>query len=338
MLPFDSTVQALRIAHVITDLNGFGGTEATLLRYLQRGNNKKFNHRVIVLNTIGECNTLGDQMVRSGIEVVALKLSSGSISFRGLAQLYISLREFKPDVISGWLYHPSLLATVLAPWLIHKPAVVWHIRSLPFADAFKNTSRFVVQRLLAALSRFTRPVLVSNAAAAIEAHRAIGFRREHDRWVIIPNGLDAEQYFPDKHDGLAVRRDLNIPDDALIIGCVGRFVPEKGYAIMFDALAKVYRKLQPEIAPNVSNQYNLTTNNLITQRRDRGTRRCPAQARPASRHQKSRHDHFEPNPDESIDLTTTENGSNEQISFHRLAPGIEQTVEISTLHKPQRRE
>jgi glycosyltransferase involved in cell wall biosynthesis len=247
-MSFNQTVQALRIAHVITDLNGFGGTEATLLRYLQRSNNTKFNHRVVVLKSIGEGNTLGAQMVRSGIEVVELKLASGSISLRGLAQLYLALRAFKPDVISGWLYHPSLLATALAPWLTHKPAVVWNIRSLPFADLLKNTSRFVVQRLLAVLSRITRPVLVSNASAAMKAHRAIGFGRKHDRWSIIPNGLDAAQYFPDKDDALAVRRALDIPDDALLIGCVGRFVPEKGYAVMFDALASAHQKLGPEIA------------------------------------------------------------------------------------------
>lgn len=247
-MSFDQTVQALRIAHLITDLNGFGGTESTLLRYLQRSNNTIFNHRVIVLKSIGEGNTLGAQMVRSGIEVVELKLDSGSISFRGLAQLYLALKAFKPDVISGWLYHPSLLATILAPWLTHKPAVVWNIRSLPFADPMKNTSRFVVQRLLAVLSRLTRPVLVSNAAAAMRAHSAIGFGRNHDRWEIIPNGLDAAQYFPDEDDGLVVRRALNIPDDALLFGCVGRFVPEKGYAVMFDALANAHQKLQPEIA------------------------------------------------------------------------------------------
>ena len=101
----------------------------------------------------------------------------------------------------------------------------------------------MVQRLLAIMSRLMQPALVSNSSAAVKAHIDIGFRGAIGEWTVIPNGLDASCYFPDVSARRAVREELGIPTDALLIGCVGRFVPEKGYAILFQALAIAKSKL-----------------------------------------------------------------------------------------------
>jgi glycosyltransferase involved in cell wall biosynthesis len=126
--------------------------------------------------------------------------------------------------------------------------VAWHIRSLPFVGFLQKPGRFVVQRALALLSHLTKPVLVSNSSAAMMAHVRIGFAGNLKRWTIIPNGIDAAKYHPEPEDRPAVRGQLGIPDDALLIGCVGRFVPEKGYPVMFRALALVLQKLRPDLA------------------------------------------------------------------------------------------
>jgi glycosyltransferase involved in cell wall biosynthesis len=237
----------LKIAHIITDMNGFGGTEATLLRYIKASKIPISCHRVIVLKSLGVGTTLGAQMVAAGISVIALDQKRSSISIIAVFRLYKELKKFDPDLISGWLYHPSLLASFIAPFLRRRPAVVWNIRSLPFANLLKTPGRFIVQRVLAALSYFTRPILVSNSSAAMREHVAIGFKVSKSHLAIINNGIDSHQYFPHSEDRLTVRRELNIPTDALLIGCVGRFVPEKGYQIMFDALRLTQEKLRPEL-------------------------------------------------------------------------------------------
>lgn len=237
-----------KIAHIITDLNGFGGTEATLLRYLKQSAIPNDRHKVFVLKSIGVGNTLGTQMVAAGITVFALDQRHGSISLKAMIRLYRELKEFKPDVISGWLYHPSLLASVFSILLTNHPVAVWHIRCLTFASILKTPGRFIVQRLLAVLSRLINPVLVSNSSVAMREHASIGFEVARKHWTIIPNGIDVAQYFPQSEEGLAVRRELGIPADALLIGCIGRNVPEKGYNVMFEALALVREKLQPDIA------------------------------------------------------------------------------------------
>lgn len=240
-----------RVAHIITDLNGFGGTEATLFRYLKGSGIPLEFHRVIVLKTIGGGNTLGAQMVAAGFFVVELNQKKGVISIKGLKDVYREIKAFDPDVISGWLYHPCLLATIFALLTKRRPRVVWHIRSLTFSSLLKTPGRYIVQRVLAMLSHVTKPLIVSNSTKAIQEHVSMGFSVHNKQRTIIPNGIDLSEYFPDRREGLVVRNELGIPDNAILIGCIGRFAFEKGYPVFFDALKLVREKLPPELAKHI---------------------------------------------------------------------------------------
>lgn len=240
-----------RVAHIITDLNGFGGTEATLYRYLKGSDIPPEFHRVIVLKTIGVGNTLGAQILDAGFSVIELNQKKSAISFQGLCDLYKALKDFHPNVISGWLYHPSLLATVLALFLKGRPVVIWHIRSLPFSSLLRTPARYIVQHVLALLSHVTNPLIVSNSSAAIREHVTLGFSAPVKRQLIIPNGVELLDYFPNRQEGFVVRGELGIPADAILIGCIGRFVPEKGYPVIFEALRIVREKLRPELAERI---------------------------------------------------------------------------------------
>lgn len=240
-----------RIAHIITDLNGFGGTEATLLRYLKGSEIPSEFHRIIVLKTIGVGETLGAQMVNAGFSVVELNQQKGNISLQGMKDLFHELREFNPDVISAWLYHPSLLATILALFLPRHTPVIWHIRSLPFSSLVRAPGRYIVQRVLALLSHFTNPLIVSNSGEAIRQHVSLGFGGSSKQHRVIPNGIELDHYYYDRNEGLAVRHELGIPTDAIVIGCVGRFVAEKGYPVLFAALKIVQEKLNSDLSARV---------------------------------------------------------------------------------------
>jgi glycosyltransferase involved in cell wall biosynthesis len=254
ILSGDRSARFPRIAHIITDLNGFGGTEITLLRYLKRSSINPEFHRVFVLKTIGVGDTLGSQMVTAGFSVVEFNLKKGIATISGLINLYREIRNFKPDLISGWLYFPSLLATVIAFFIKNHPPVVWHIRTLPvssFTDLLKTPGRYVLQRVLAVLSRATNPLIVSNSSKAICDHLAIGFASTANRQIVIPNGIDLSEYYQSREEGLMVRSELGIPANAILIGSVGRFVPEKGYPEFFEALSNALEKLRPEISRRV---------------------------------------------------------------------------------------
>ena len=232
-----------RIAHIITDLNGFGGTEATLLKYLKGSKFHKDSHRIIVLKSSGVGDTLGAQMVSAGFSVVELNQRKGNISLQGITKLYLELEAFSPHVISAWLYHPSLLATVISAFLQRRSCVIWHIRSLPFATFMRTPNRYIVLKILSLLSFIAKPLVVSNSTEAIRLHILQGFKISAKLQRVIPNGIDLAQYYPDSAEGLTVRKELGIPFDAIVIGCVGRFVPEKGYQDFFEAIKLVRKNL-----------------------------------------------------------------------------------------------
>lgn len=243
-----------RIAHIITDLNGFGGTEITLLRYLKRSNIPPEFHRVFVLKTIGVGDTLGSQMVAAGFSVLEFNQNKSITSFFGLRNIYLEIRNFKPDLISGWLYFPSFLATVFAFFIKCHPPVVWHIRSLPvssFMDLLKTPGRYILQRILAMLSHVTESLIVSNSSKAIRDHATLGFTSTVNRQIVIPNGIDLSEYYQSREEGQVVRSELGIPENAILIGSIGRFVPEKGYPEFFEALNIALEKLRPELSRHV---------------------------------------------------------------------------------------
>ncbi len=249
----DRSARLPRIAHIITDLNGFGGTEITLLRYLKKSGIPSDYHRVFVLKTIGVGDTLGSQMVAAGFFVVEFNLKKGITTIFGLRNVYREIRKFKPDLISGWLYFPSFLATFFAPFMKSPPSVIWHVRSLPvyFSEIFKTPGRYIAQRVLAVLSHVTEPLIISNSSKAIHEHVALGFNASVNRQIVIPNGIDLSEYYPCRVEGRIVRGELGIPANAILIGSIGRFVPEKGYPEFFEALNIALRKLRPDLSQRV---------------------------------------------------------------------------------------
>jgi glycosyltransferase involved in cell wall biosynthesis len=70
------------------------------------------------------------------------------------------------------------------------------------------------------------------------AERALE-QRECDpkRLCVIPNGVDIARFAPRAAERAAVRRELGLPEDAWIVGTVGRLSPEKNQALLVDAMA-----------------------------------------------------------------------------------------------------
>ncbi len=233
-----------RVVHIVGDLNGFGGTESTLLRYLKTSRAGNRRHSVVVLRSAGVGDTIGAQIVEAGFPVIELHQRSGSSSSRTIWALWKVLKVLKPDVISAWLYHPSLLSCLLSPLLSKTAKQVWHIRSLPNARGVRPWNK-AIQKTLALLSRRSQATLATNSLASMEAHVAIGFRKTG--WKLIANGLDTELYRSAPVARARIRGELGFPHDAIVLGCIGRWVPEKGYDILFRALESLQSQLPESV-------------------------------------------------------------------------------------------
>lgn len=229
-----------RIAHLITDLNGFGGTENTLLRYLQHTRIPLAQQMVVVLRSAGEGDTIGAQIRRTGVALHELHLDKGQLHPRALFRLWRLLREFRPSCISAWLYHPILLSAALG-LLLPACRQAWHIRSLPFTPAGTHGRRQRVVDLVARLTRWGRHPLLTNSDAAREAHVAIGFR--DSGWTVIANGIDFDRLSQARAQRQAMRARLGLADGELLLATVGRYCPEKGHAVLAEALQRLKTQL-----------------------------------------------------------------------------------------------
>src|SRR5207302_9072703 len=94
------------------------------------------------------------------------------------------------------------------------------------------------------LSGFERETL-SRAAGWIAFGRTVeetqGERERYRRIPhrVIPPGVDVARFTPDPASGRAVRRQIGWPEDALVVGYLGRFTPEKGLGDLCDALDRL---------------------------------------------------------------------------------------------------
>jgi glycosyltransferase involved in cell wall biosynthesis len=229
-----------RTLHCVIDLSGFGGAEMTLLRYLSAlTEQERRHHHVLTFKSIKPGPSVGAEIQSLGISITPASIT-GFVSLPlGLVRLIRLMKAARPTLLSAWLYYPSLLVTLARPLMAGRPQIIWHIRSLPYGKWHEKPARWLAQRLLAPLSHLSSVTIASNSDAARKAHAHLGYNKA--RWQVIPNAIDTARYQPDAQARIAIRRELSISDDTLVIGAIGRNVPEKGFDNLIAAFGRIYQ-------------------------------------------------------------------------------------------------
>jgi glycosyltransferase involved in cell wall biosynthesis len=210
----------IKVLHVITDLN-VGGGEMVLYRLLKDINLTRFENLVVSLIPPGK---VGEKIQALGVPVYSLKMRSGFPSLRGFFSLVGLLRHESPDLVQTWLYHADLLG-LLAAGTTGLP-VLWNIRAANMdMSRYRWLSR-LVRYLCIRLSGWPMAVVV-NSRSGQAFHENLGYRPR--RWVYIPNGIDTDQFRPDQSARTALRSELDLAPDALLIGLIARFDPMKDH-------------------------------------------------------------------------------------------------------------
>ena len=112
------------VLHIITCLNT-GGAEMMVLKLILTLK-PSLQSCVIVLRGPG---TLSQQLFDMNVPVYYLDMEPGSLPNLAVMRKLISIvREFRPDIIHGWMYHGNLAAAFASIVLYPKPALIWSIR------------------------------------------------------------------------------------------------------------------------------------------------------------------------------------------------------------------
>ena len=222
----------IRVAHLIQNLN-YGGMEQVLHNLAQRLPSQGFEVHVVVLEYLGH--------FAKGLEGKATlhqvpPMSRWSLLHPGA--LITTLRSIEPDVVHS---HTGVWFKAARAARAADIGVVVHTEHgrpdpVPLADRLIDN----------AASRWTdRVIAVSSPLADVLRAQVV-----HDSSAvrIITNGVDVQRLRPPA-DRASLRRSLDLPPNAPIIGSIGRLEPIKNYQLALRALAKVGKIAGDETAP-----------------------------------------------------------------------------------------
>jgi glycosyltransferase involved in cell wall biosynthesis len=177
------------------------------------------------------------KMEQIGIPVHSLKMKKGVPDPMALLRLRFLAGLTTPGIIQCWMYHANLIGLTLL-----KPrTTLWNIRCSDMDLSYYTRGYRWSVKTGAVVSRIPEAVIV-NSHAGRKAHEELGYRPK--RWVIIPNGFDTDVFMPDPKARSEIRAELNIPENALAIGLIGRFDPMKDHGTFFQA-SKLFLKSNP---------------------------------------------------------------------------------------------
>jgi glycosyltransferase involved in cell wall biosynthesis len=150
------------------------------------------------------------------------------------------LDEFDPQIVHS--HHPYLLGVgalrIAAARNI--PAVFTHHTLYEHYTHYVAGDSETFQRLVIALSTGYANLCDEVIAPSKSVKRLIRMRGVRTPISVLPTGVDVQRFR--KGDGRSLRRKLGVPEDAFVVGYVGRLAPEKNLGFLSESVGRFLRE------------------------------------------------------------------------------------------------
>jgi glycosyltransferase involved in cell wall biosynthesis len=153
-----------------------------------------------------------------------------------LHRFFQVLYEERPDSLYAFLPVSNLLAS-LSRLGSRKPKLVWGVRASDVDLARYDWLSRVTYWLERRFSRLPN-LIIANSEAGRRYAVSRGFPNS-DRFIVIPNGIDVNQFQPEASLRNAVRAEWGIQPRETVVGIVARLDPMKDYPNFLEAAAKL---------------------------------------------------------------------------------------------------
>ncbi len=217
------------VLHLVTSLC-VGGTERYLLRMI-KSSPPGLTHEVLCKS--GVAGALAEEYRQQGVTIRADRLGYlNPIAWLRLLRLmgrqrYVAVCDFTAD-FAGIPLSLAKLAGVKNRVACYRHSHVPYKRGI--RDLYALMSRWLLKRSATAI--------LSNSRANLDAFFP-RWTSEHGQFVIVSNGVDPQEFFPDAQRREATRAALGIPADTLLIGHVGGFRTPKNHRGIVDVAARL---------------------------------------------------------------------------------------------------
>ncbi|HBU69268.1 MAG TPA: hypothetical protein DEE98_02670 [Elusimicrobia bacterium] len=212
-----------KIFLIITRLDAGGSSEAVLA--IKNGLSEKYDISVL--------SGPGDR--KPDILVPSLQRETNPVKdLRALIELINILKEHRPDIVQT----NTSKAGFIGRWAA-KFAGINRIIHMPHGHVFYGYEFSGIKtKLFLLLEKLSAPItgiLIALTQGEKNESLLLGVGKP-EQWEIVHPCVDKTEMTP-KRTREEVRRELNIPDSAVVIGCVARLVPVKGVIYLVEAAA-----------------------------------------------------------------------------------------------------
>lgn len=219
------------VCHIITGLDA-GGAERMLTRLVSAGGQGNVRHTVVSLMDEG---VFGKDIRAQGVPLHVMGMHKRFPSPIAFFRLVWLLRSKNPDVLMTWLYHADLLG-FFAGSLSGIKRIYWNLRCSDMTQSNGSILNWMLMRLLVHLSPYPLGVVANSEAGKLH-HQKLGYSPK--AWYLLPNGVNLDVFHPRPEAGQALRTELSLPQDAILVGNVARFHPMKDHTTLLDAAVEV---------------------------------------------------------------------------------------------------
>jgi glycosyltransferase involved in cell wall biosynthesis len=234
--PVPGVSERTRVVFLVRALN-IGGAQRQLMALARGLDQRLFDVTILTLYSDGP---LIEDLHGTGVRVIHLDKKGRWDVIGFCTRLAKACRNLRPHILHSYLPGQNVITALLKP-LLPGTKIVWGIRSAGHDPEERDWLSILTFRLQALLSRFV-DLIVFNSNAGKHFHVARGVAAS--RAIVIHNGIDTVRFCSDQRSGLRLRSSWQVPEDALVIGVVGRMVPIKDYATFLQAASR-FVQLRP---------------------------------------------------------------------------------------------
>lgn len=179
-----------------------------------------------------------DEMRAAGVNVVELDFRGVAGPIAGLFRLAKLIAALRPEIVQGWMYHGDLAALLALAMsgCRRQTCLVWGIRC---AELDLSRYSLMLRLVIKACTLLSgRPdAVTANSQAGMTYHIGLGYHPRHNE--VIPNGIDIDVFKPDAAARAAVRRQLGLAEDCVVVAHVARVDPMKDHETFLTAIKEL---------------------------------------------------------------------------------------------------
>lgn len=232
----------IKILHVAQAAGGVDRYIRMLLKYLDK---EKFENMLICSQDFHEEDYRG---LVDSFEQVEMTRAIGGNDLKAIKEVRALIKKYNPDIVYAHSSKAGAIARIADIGL--KNYCIYN----PHGWAFNMRCSAKKKAMYTAIEKIAAPfcdkiICISDAEKQSALDKKIC---REDKLQVIFNGVDIEAYENGIH-GTVKRKDLNIPEDAFVVGMVGRISPQKA--------PDIFIKMAKHVKDKVSNAHFIIVGN-----------------------------------------------------------------------------